>query len=254
MRILTKCSRVLVCLAFAMFIGIETGTAGLKFQETASEYEPIIYNGPPLAPLVPSLSGATTVTTQEAGVDAIYSSAPFGADPIDMDYAPTITVNGIANIQSFADWISVTTNPVPVGDTINIWYVDTIDWCGGFNTAIVGCALIGGQLSVVEEAFAASGFGTELIAHEFGHNLALDHVAVPNLMTGFLNGNVTLTGAQAATVQANSKVQGVAPNRFVDIQPISIAAIPEPSAFLLLGLVGAVLVACRIVRLKLAAQ
>ncbi len=204
---------------------------------------------------------AAIVTTNEAGMDGVFSQASFGTDPIDIQFLPTM-VHVDPNLLSIQD-DSALQQLFGLGGTAPtafIFYVDTIDYCGGFNTSIVGCGQVGGNKFAVESSFAAGHFGTELNSHELVHNLGLGHAgssnldapSTDNLMGPSLNGNTTLTSAQVgngndsidqnnilAGIQ-NPLVQGDAGSQFISIQPILItaapAAVPEPSSLAVLGL------------------
>ena len=85
------------------------------------------------------------------------------------------------------------------------------------------------------------------VMHELGHNLNLPHTdALPlissdNLMWPTLNGDTSLTAAQAGIVQGRpiALVQGAAPNRFIEITPVLVQAPEAGSAALLaMGLLG----------------
>lgn len=194
---------------------------------------------------------AALVTTNEAGMDAVYSQSSFGTTPVDIRFNPTVT---FAN----SDLLDITTsaeldtlfafNGATASNVVSMYFVDILDFCGGFNTSIVGCASVGGNDIAVESAFAAGGFGTELLAHELGHNLGLGHVMSPNLMTGSLNGNTTLINPQVTIVLGSSLIQFDGPSRFVEITPVLLTAVPLPPAGIMF--VSAILVLFGIHRRK----
>ncbi|MDA0813435.1 MAG: PEP-CTERM sorting domain-containing protein, partial [Verrucomicrobia bacterium] len=142
-----------------------------------------------------------------------------------------------------------------IGDpasVISMWYVDALSTCSTTENVpgIAGCA--GGNVNVVESPIAAGGFGAELIAHEFGHNLGLGHTPdalapAGNLMDPTLNANTTLTAAQQNAMLLDSKVQTDGGGRFVQIRPIIVAAtpVPEPSTAALISLSGLLLLGRR---------
>ena len=105
-----------------------------------------------------------------------------------------------------------------------MFFIDTLDWCGFSSPSIVGCANRPGNDIVVESAFAAGGNGTELNAHELGHNLGLEHETFPNLMTSSINGNTTLTADQIATILASDLIQSDADGKFILITPIAVGS------------------------------
>lgn len=55
--------------------------------------------------------------------------------------------------------------------------VNAVDYCDGFSTGTVGCALYYTDNQVIERALAISGNGGKLHAHERGHNSGLDHTS-----------------------------------------------------------------------------
>lgn len=184
---------------------------------------------------------AAFVTTNEAGVDAVYSQSSFGSTPVDIFFSPTVSLsNGsLLNINDSAGLDTLFSfNDATATNVVSIYFVDTVNWCGSFNTSIVGCANLGGNDIVVESAAAFGTFGTELIAHELGHSLGLDHVTGDNLMNAVLNGSTTLTSLQVADLLGSSLIQMNGSGRFVDVRPVLVT--PLPSAGILF--VSAILV------------
>ncbi len=183
---------------------------------------------------------AATVTTQEAALDSIFMQASFGSTPIDIQFNPTIVHNDptLLNITTDEQLTSLFgLNLVADPNVINMFFVDTLDYCNEFNIAIVGCAQINARDQVVESSFAANATsGPELLAHELVHNLGVGphFTGGPNLMNSSLNGNTDLTTDQVATILMSDFVQTAADgSRFVSITPILIAAVPIPAAGLL---------------------
>jgi hypothetical protein len=180
------------------------------------------------------------ITTQEAGLDAVFSQASFGANPIDIIVEATLElVNAnFLNLETPAETNSLLGIDLAPSPTINIYYVDTVTGCGSqTNVNIVGCGQINGNNQVIESSFLAGGFGAELLAHELGHNLGLPHLAGANLMDPTLNNNTTLTAAQVTTIRNSFLSQGTLGDEFIRIQPILVVAtatIPEPTSLLLL--------------------
>ena len=175
---------------------------------------------------------AAFVTTNEAGMDGVYSQPSFGSDTIDIRFNPTVTLSN-GSLLTINDSAGLNTlfsfNDATASNVISIYFVDSINWCGGFNTAIVGCASIGGNDIVVESAFAAGGFGTELLSHEVGHSLGLGHTlffAAANLMSASLNGNTTLTSSQVTTILASMYIQMDGSFRFIQITPVLVTPLP----------------------------
>ena len=160
--------------------------------------------------------------------DEIFGAQNFpGGTFIDVSFNPIQNKLGLLGVRSHADLLAVFdlgTNPAP---TINMIFVDTVDWCGFPSPGIVGCAR--GNILVLESEAAASSMGTELSAHELGHLLGLRHVAgPPNLMSGPLNGDTTLTVGQIDIINDSPLVQGSDPDRFIAITPIVVRQVPEP--------------------------
>lgn len=181
------------------------------------------------------------ITTNESGLDVVFSQTNFGADTIDIRFNPDVIIQNtsLLNIDTDTKLNALFALAPSASTVVNLFFVDTLDSCGGFNTAIVGCAAKPGNRIVVESNFASGASGTELIAHELGHNLGLDHVsATTNLMNPVINGNTDLTSAQVSTILGSSLVQtDVNSNRkFISVAPIAIVtAVPIPGAILLFG-------------------
>lgn len=187
---------------------------------------------------------AAFVTTNEAGVNGVFSQPSFGSTPIDIRFNPTVIVDNadLLNINTSARLNTLFgLNFGTPSNVISLYFVDTIDFCDGFNTAIVGCATVGGNDIVVESAFAAGVFGTLLIAHEIGHNFSLGHLGFANLMTGSISGSTTLNSSQVSTILASSKIQLDGGSRFAAVTPVMVTPLP-PAGILfvsaILGLLG----------------
>ncbi len=82
---------------------------------------------------------AAAVTTNEAGLDAIFSQASFGVSPIDIRFDSIVTVSNssLLDIDSATDFSLLFTIPI-LDNHVNMFFVDTISWCGETNPAIVG--------------------------------------------------------------------------------------------------------------------
>lgn len=174
-------------------------------------------------------AGAAVVTTNEIGVDGVYSQPNFGSTDVDILFNSAITFeNGsLLNITTEAQLNALFAfNDTFATDVISIYFVDTLDWCDGFSTAIIGCAVLGGNDIVVESEAALGTFGTELIAHEIGHSLGLDHVAFANLMTASLNENTDLTPGQVSDILNSSFIQFGASGQFVEVTPVLVTPLP----------------------------
>ena len=198
---------------------------------------------------------AAYVTLHEAGMDAVFSQAIFGNTPIDIRFGAVTQIvrPDLLDITTDAEITAVFNLHVGAANVVNFYFVDTIDACGGFNPNIIGCGEFPGQDFVVESVWAADGsiqaggisFGLQLLAHELGHNLNLDHRAGDFLMNPFINGFQNLNAAEVAIIRNSPLVQGNARDGFfIQINPVLIverADVPEPStaALALAGLLFA---------------
>jgi hypothetical protein len=193
---------------------------------------------------------AAFVTTNEVGLDNIYSQASFGANIIDIRIgAVTQLVRpDLLNLTTGAGIIDIFSQHTGAANIVNFFFVDTISFCGGgFNVNYIGCGQIGVGNFVVESLWAADNavqaggftFGEQLLAHELGHNLGLGHRAGDFLMNPFINGFGDLNGAEVATILSSNLVQtDFNGARFITINPVWVVAeatrtVPEPSTLLL---------------------
>ena len=195
--------------------------------------------------LITPISHAGFITLNEAFLDSIFSQSSFGNAPIDIRI-------GTATELVFPSLLDITTNAeitqlfgmhVGLPNIVNFYFVDTISACGGFiNSGIVGCGELLGNDFVVESSYAAGGFGSELLAHELGHNLGLFHLNGNFLMNPFLNGHTTITANQVSTIHSSSLVKTDGQLFWIDINPVLIVAkasipapapVPEPSMLVL---------------------
>ena len=203
--------------------------------------------------LATAVSGAFAVPVTTPNITPIYSQAVFGATPITINYLPTIFLNraDLAYINSAADFAALAAAAPAASPVVDAFFVQAINWCGGFATGIVGCAQTPGHVLALDGGFMAAGGAGAIqdIAHELGHNLGLNHInpAVAgvgdNLMNPILLGNTALTAAQAATILASGLVQrGTGGALFITIQPIDV---PEPATIAVLGLALAGMAAAR---------
>ncbi len=182
-----------------------------------------------------SSAWAGFITTNEAGLDTVFSQ---GVLDIDIRFNPSVIIENtsLLNINDDIGFFALLALAPSASPVVNMFFIDTLDWCGFSSPSIVGCANRPGNDIVVESSFAAGGNGAELNAHELGHNLGLEHETFPNLMTGSINGNTSLTADQIATILASDLIQSDADGKFILITPIAVvAAVPLPGAVLLFG-------------------
>ena len=155
----------------------------------------------------------------------------------------TLVTGQIGNgaIQSFV---------LPHSPVDDVFFVDSIDFCGAATPNVVGCATLAGEGIALRSDFIPSGGGLQTVGHELGHNLGLDHcqtvqascpAAQPdgsylNLMNAYINGSTTLTAAQVATIISSPLIRNSGAGNFIDLQPIVFANTPEPGAMTLVGL------------------
>lgn len=192
---------------------------------------------------VSAQSKAAFITTNESDLDAIFSQASFANMPID------IRIGTVSEL-IFPELLDITTDAeveqlfdmhIGPANVVNFYFIDTISACGGFiNPSYVGCGEFFGNDFVVESSFAASSFGGELLAHELGHNLGLDHVNGSFLMNPRLNNNTFLTVNEVNQIHRSPLVQSNGQSFWIDINPVLVVAaasiprpVPEPSTLML---------------------
>ncbi len=212
------------------------------------------------------VASAGFVTTYETQMEAIFSQTSFvtaanftatGANPnvIDIRFNAMVSVVSPTLLSIDDDLkfggpgtsLNSLSNQLGVPNfTVAMFFVDTITFCGGPGSNIIGCARNqGGLIALNSIAAADQNKGAALLSHELGHNLGLDHlVDNSNLMNSSITGNTGLSLAQATSVLNSSIVRIDASNnnqRYISITPIAVvAAIPEPQtwAMLVMGLLG----------------
>lgn len=182
------------------------------------------------------------ITTQEEGLDAIFSQASFGSSTIDIRFTrpSTIFSTELLSIDTEAEFDDLA-DLATASPTVAMFFVDTISWCGDTNANYVGCGAFPGNLLAVESSFAAGTNGANLLAHELGHNLWLPHVDDnTNLMNAFLiTGFGTLSSGQVSTILASPLVQvDEGGQRFIEITPYAVVAGSGTATLMLVALAG----------------
>jgi hypothetical protein len=183
--------------------------------------------------LLPTTAFAATITLNEAGAEALLDH-DVGSESIDIDLrfnaSDTLEDAALLSIDSAAELATLWGHAV-ASPTVTLFFVDSLNWCGGSMPDAVGCA--SGSAIVVESAVAASGNGAELLAHELGHVYGLPHLEAPttNIMNCCDWGNTTFTEGQLTTINASAFVQDDAGTQFTAITPVLVT--PEPGTFAL---------------------
>ncbi len=190
-------------------------------------------------------ASAGFITTNESGLDAIFSQGSFGSTTIDTSFNAGLTVANSASlsIDSDAEFDSLFNLSVYSGrdsNTISMFFVDAINFCGAPGS-YAGCASNSSNLLVLSSSDVSRvDIGANLEAHELGHNLGLDHVngSGTNLMNPYISSNFSLDAGQIQAILANPLVQtGSHGQRFLSITPIAIvASVPEPQTWAMLAL------------------
>ena len=209
-----------------------------------------------------SPGSAATVTIDATKVTSIYTQPNFGSNPITINVLATAIIHdtSLLNINSAARFSSLmTAGPdAPATKIVDAFFVDSITYCGGPGSNIVGCGIVNAPGLAVDSTFAASDTKEVDLAHELGHNLGLSHISdAANLMNPVLLGGTTLTSSQISTIFLSSLVQGDARTGFfIDLRPVLVAATtPLPASLpLFAGGLSAVVIVARRRRRKAAAS
>jgi hypothetical protein len=198
----------------------------------------------------------------ENNLTPVYSAMPpfTAANQITINWiAPTITITSVnySNINSAAVQAAVKALPgtvvqgyfgnnvnniqnitLPNSPTVDVFFVESITFCGTDMGGFDGCAFaIPNNSFAVDGGTAATANGTELEAHELGHDLGLVHCpdncgGNPNLMDASGYGSTTLTAAQATILLGSPLLQKNGPANFINLQAITFA--PEPASLQML--------------------
>lgn len=175
--------------------------------------------------LFTTFSQAAFITLNEAGIDSVFGIPGLQID-IRYGTATELVFPDLLDISTAAEVQTLFSQHVGSSTTVNFYFIDTISACGlAINPGIVGCGQSGGNNFVVESTFASGFFGTELLAHELGHNLGLSHLNGSNLMNPSLNSNTSLTPAQIASIFLSPLVQEDNLGSFIDITPVLIVRV-----------------------------
>jgi uncharacterized repeat protein (TIGR01451 family) len=81
--------------------------------------------------------------------------------------------------------------------------VPSLEYCGGFNTSIIGCAAIGSPTNLILEHLGSATLDGILWAHEFGHNQGLFHPN-PSVSTRIMNGSLSSASRQMTQAECNA--------------------------------------------------
>ena len=199
-----------------------------------------------LAAAMLGLSSATAtagfITIDQAGISAIFSQPSFGGTAVDIRFnSPRLIVDPeLLDINSQAQLtalVDLAPDPAPIVDA---FFVDQLNACGfeqepTINGSFAGCAQLPGHVFVEASDYAALS-PAPLMGHELGHNLNLQHdfFDLNNLMTYLFPPGTALTEDQVAIILESPLVQtDPTGQRFIEITPIAIVAVPEPTTFLL---------------------
>mgnify|MGYP003624372872 CR=1 FL=1 len=197
--------------------------------------------------LVAAQAKAGFITINESELDGIFSQSSFENKPIDIRIgkATELVFPDLLDITTSNDITKLFNQHVGIQKIVNIFFVDTITYCGGTTGSnIAGCGEYFGNDFVVNSNFAGSNFGSELLAHELGHNLGLNHNSSQVLMNGILNGQTLLESFEVDIIHRLPQspfqlVQSDDQGFWIDINPVLIVAkastpVPEPSTLVLL--------------------
>ena len=208
-----------------------------------------------------SVASAGYVTSfDQAVLDDIFSQTSFGGYDIDIRFNAPLSVVApvVADLSSTEEFngnndfsLSWLAGELQVPNfTVALFFVDTISFCGGPGSNIIGCGSRPGGLIALQSAAAAGNNGTVLFAHELGHNLGLTHLSVSgNLMHPTITGASALNETQVGSFLDLTTGAGLSSilrddggQLYISGTPIAVlaAAVPEPQtwAMMLAGLLG----------------
>ena len=208
-----------------------------------------------------SVASAGYVTSfDQAVLDDIFSQTSFGGYDVDIRFNAPLSVVApvVADLSSTEEFngnndfsLSWLAGELQVPNfTVALFFVDTISFCGGPGSNIIGCGSRPGGLIALQSAAAAGNNGTVLFAHELGHNLGLTHLSVSgNLMHPTITGASALNETQVGSfldlttgASLSSILRDDGGQLYISVTPIAVlaAAGPEPQtwAMMLAGLLG----------------
>lgn len=146
----------------------------------------------------------------EAQVDALLAKASEVMQTADSstDIACCVALqrNGSIDAYSTTDGTintSTELNAVFNNSTYEVKLVRALDYCGGYNTSIIGCAYIGTSKNMILEYLGNVTLDGILWAHEFGHNQGLYHPN-PSVSTRIMNGSLSFLAKQMTQTECNA--------------------------------------------------
>jgi uncharacterized repeat protein (TIGR01451 family) len=114
--------------------------------------------------------------------------------------------NGAVSTFSVSDGIITTNselNAVFGFTSRQVKVVAALDFCGGFNPSIVGCAFLNSPKNMILEYLGNTSLDGILWAHEFGHNQGLQHPN-PSVSTRIMNGSLFTFSTQVNQAECNA--------------------------------------------------
>ena len=186
-------------------------------------------------------ANAGFITLNTDGLQQIYDQANI---QIRYNASQTIFSNELLVIDDDIEFNSLSNYEVG-GNTLSMFFVDAINFCGAVVPGIVGCASTPGTLITLDSGFVGSApEGPTTMGHEVGHNLGLQHVdeVVPGVGDNLMNpatyvGNpAPLTQAQIDQILLSPLIQVDASNqqKYLSITPFAVVgAVPEPGSLAL---------------------
>ena len=87
--------------------------------------------------------------------------------------------------------------------TYQVKLVPALDYCGGYNTSIIGCAFVSSSKNMILEYLGAVSLDGILWAHEFGHNQGLVHPN-PSIPSRIMNGSLSFASKEVTQTECNA--------------------------------------------------